>query len=142
MAYPLDIDPNQDHLKISKHNYVRPDINQSKGSFDVNTKEKVYKGASFDIWDNDTGEYYAWFDKEKYLNKLENKYKLSQYKTENFKTLPFERPRIVFRKVTRGNDTRTMRAALAPPNTIHTDASQFIFFPRGNRNLFFDNLHF
>ena len=46
MAYPLDIDPNQDHLKISKHNYVRPDINQSKTSFDVNTKEKVYKGAS------------------------------------------------------------------------------------------------
>ena len=46
MAYPLDIDPNQDHLKISKHNYVRPDINQSKASFDVNTKEKVYKGAS------------------------------------------------------------------------------------------------
>ena len=46
MAYPLDIDPNQDHLKISKHNYVRPDINQSKASFDVNTKVKVPKGAS------------------------------------------------------------------------------------------------
>ena len=24
-----------------------------------------------------------------------------------------------------------MRAALAPPNTIHTDASQFQFFPTG-----------
>ena len=46
MAYPLDIDPDQDHLKISKHNYVRPDINQSKGSFDVNTKQPVNKGAS------------------------------------------------------------------------------------------------
>ena len=52
MAYPLDIDPNQDHLKISKHNYVRPDINQSKGSFDVNTKEKVYKGASGEVRTN------------------------------------------------------------------------------------------
>ena len=119
---------------------VQGDFNSTTGKpfFDLKSKScpfgfwKVYKGSSFDIWDNDTGEYYAWFDKEKYLNKLENKYKLSQYKTENFKTLPFERPRIVFRKVTRGNDTRTMRAALAPPNTIHTDASQFVFFPRGN----------
>ena len=31
MAYPLDIDPNQDHFKIMRYNYVRPDINQSKG---------------------------------------------------------------------------------------------------------------
>ena len=46
MAYPLDINVDQDHLKISKHNYVRPDINQSKGSFDVNYKKAVPKGAS------------------------------------------------------------------------------------------------
>ena len=46
MAYPLDINVDQDHLKISKHNYVRPDINQSKGPHDVNVKEKVNKGAS------------------------------------------------------------------------------------------------
>ena len=46
MAYPLDINVDQDHLKISKHNYVRPDINQSKGPHDVNNKEKVPKGAS------------------------------------------------------------------------------------------------
>ena len=46
MAYPLDIDPNQDHLKISKHNYVRPDINQSKGSFDAAYKTVTNKGAS------------------------------------------------------------------------------------------------
>ena len=52
MAYPLDINVDQDHLKISKHNYVRPDINQSKGSFDVNVKEKVYKGASGEVRTN------------------------------------------------------------------------------------------
>ena len=46
MAYPLDINVDQDHLKISKHNYVRPDINQSKGPHDVNNKVKVPKGAS------------------------------------------------------------------------------------------------
>ena len=29
-AYPFDIDPSQDHLKIQKWEYVRPNINQSK----------------------------------------------------------------------------------------------------------------
>ena len=29
-AYPLDIDLDQDHFKITRYNYVRPDINQSK----------------------------------------------------------------------------------------------------------------
>ncbi len=32
MAYPLDIDLEQDHFKITRYNYVRPDINQSKPS--------------------------------------------------------------------------------------------------------------
>ena len=30
MAYPLDLALDQDHLKITRYNYVRPDINQSK----------------------------------------------------------------------------------------------------------------
>ena len=30
MAYPLDIDLNQDHFKITRYKYVRPDINMSK----------------------------------------------------------------------------------------------------------------
>ena len=29
-AYPFDIDPSQDHLKIQKWEYVRPNVNQSK----------------------------------------------------------------------------------------------------------------
>ena len=49
MAYPLDIDPDQDHFKISKHNYVRADINQSKGANDVRIKTLVYKGASGEV---------------------------------------------------------------------------------------------
>ena len=32
MAYPLDIDTKQDHLKITKYKYVRPNINQSKSA--------------------------------------------------------------------------------------------------------------
>ena len=32
MAYPVDIDLEQDHFKITRYNYIRPDINQSKPS--------------------------------------------------------------------------------------------------------------
>jgi hypothetical protein len=30
MAYPVDIDPSQDHFKITRYRYSRPDVNQSK----------------------------------------------------------------------------------------------------------------
>ena len=30
MAYPVDIDPSQDHFKITRYRYTRPDVNQSK----------------------------------------------------------------------------------------------------------------
>ena len=30
MAYPVDIDPSQDHFKITRYRYARPDVNQSK----------------------------------------------------------------------------------------------------------------
>ena len=32
MAYPSDIDLEQDHFKITRYNYARPDVNQSKPS--------------------------------------------------------------------------------------------------------------
>ena len=32
MQYPYDIDKNQDHLKISRYNYVRPNLNMSKSA--------------------------------------------------------------------------------------------------------------
>ena len=31
LSYPFDLNPKQDHFKIMRYNYVRPDINQSKG---------------------------------------------------------------------------------------------------------------
>ena len=38
MAYPLDIDPNQDHFKIMRYNYVRRGRNQSKGPYQAKNK--------------------------------------------------------------------------------------------------------
>ena len=31
MSYPSDLNPKQDHFKIMRYNYIRPDINMSKG---------------------------------------------------------------------------------------------------------------
>ena len=39
MAYPLDINFRQDHFKITKYEYVRPDINQSKSQRDVKARK-------------------------------------------------------------------------------------------------------
>ena len=49
-AYPFDIDPSQDHLKIQKWDYVRPNVNQSKpnqgpATQDVNVAGDNVKGS-------------------------------------------------------------------------------------------------
>ena len=41
MAYPLDLNFKQDHFKITKFNYVRPSVNQSKSQRDVEKKKDV-----------------------------------------------------------------------------------------------------
>ena len=43
LRYPLDFDINQDHLKIVRHEYVRPGINQSKATNTQSTGTKVVK---------------------------------------------------------------------------------------------------
>ena len=50
-AYPFDLSPDQDHLKIIKYNYVRPNINQSKpntsGDPTSNTAGDSVKGSKY-----------------------------------------------------------------------------------------------
>ncbi len=43
LRYPLDFDTNQDHLKIVRHEYVRPGINQSKSANIESETSKVNK---------------------------------------------------------------------------------------------------
>ena len=51
-AYPFDLNTDQDHLKIMKYNYVRPNINQSKpnisGDPTSNTAGDSVKGSKYD----------------------------------------------------------------------------------------------
>ena len=101
----------------------------------------VYKGASFDLWTPDTGEYYAWADPERMLNHLQGKRArargrgaFAEFDVEwraDPDTLPCLRPRIAFRDISRATDSRTVRAALVPPRVFVTNAAPYLLWPRG-----------
>ena len=54
MSYPLDLNPRQDHFKIMKYNYIRPDINMSKGP-DEERRLESYSKPSNSVRQNKTG---------------------------------------------------------------------------------------
>ena len=54
MSYPFDLNPRQDHFKIMRYNYVRPDINQSKGPDQERVLES-YRKESNSVRQNKTG---------------------------------------------------------------------------------------
>jgi len=91
----------------------------------------IFKGESFDIWEPDRGPecYYAWANPKPAQDWLYAKRMRAGNSTRDSAhgefplayrqkrdTLPCFEPRIAFRDVTRSTDTRTVRAALLPPN--------------------------
>lgn len=92
----------------------------------------VYKGASFDIWEPDTGSYYGWGKKESLIEYLKDKRSRSRKWPETDRELPCFSPRIAFRRVTRATDSRTIRTALIPPNVFMRDADPFLLWERGD----------
>ena len=107
---------------------------------------KVYKGASFDLWNPDTGEYNSYANPEKVLKWLQEKRiranrssRDSVHKEFNYeyiqdeKTLSPFQPRIAFRDISRATDTRTVRCALIPPNNFITNTGPVLMFPRGDK---------
>lgn len=100
------------------------DIEEVKGRI------PVYAGASFNLWDPDAGEPYAYSEPQVLRAHLENKLERavrtarSAYYRIDFLNgeLPLDRPRIAFRDVTNQTNTRTTIAALIPPGTsvVHT----------------------
>ena len=108
----------------------------------------VYKGKSFDIWNPDTGNYYAWADPEpvqEWLHKKRLRSGLSKRRNtahgefpkrhlENSATLPCFAPRVAFRDVSRATDTRTLRAALLPPSIFVGNQAPYLLWPRGDEN--------
>ncbi|MCY4232803.1 MAG: hypothetical protein OXE59_03535 [Bacteroidetes bacterium] len=105
----------------------------------------VYKGASFDLWQPDTGFYYAWANpediKEFLLTKRQRAGKnrrsvhseFSLEFRENECTLPCNYPRIAFRDVSNSIDSRTVVTCLIPPKVFVTDAAPYFLWPHGDQ---------
>jgi len=103
----------------------------------------VYKGASFNIWNPDTGTYYAWADPQPALDRLQQKRATSgknsvhrEFPAEYLhdpSTLPCFRPRIAFRDVTGRTAQRTVIACLVPPKVFITNKGPYFLWPRGDK---------
>ena len=105
----------------------------------------VYKGASFDIWQPDTGIYYAWASPEPALDWLQRK-RLRAAKSRRDTvhrefapdylhdklTLPCFAPRIAFRDITNRTNQRTVIACLVPPKVFITNKGPYFLWPRGD----------
>jgi len=104
----------------------------------------VYKGASFDLWEPDTGEYYAWADPDYICGVLQER-RLKQAKLARSafaqlprevivdrSTLPCRFPRIAFRDVARATDSRTFHCALVPPDVVITNKGPYFLWTQGD----------
>ena len=104
----------------------------------------VYKGTSFNLWDPDTGVYYDSVDAVSVTAHLQSK-RLSQSRTARSafadlpevvlrdpSTLPCRRARIAFRDVARSTDTRTIVAALIPPDRVLVHQAPYLLRTAGS----------
>lgn len=104
----------------------------------------IYKGASFDLWKPDTGQYYAWGDPEVLTSYLQAKrrraarnprsgfHAMDPEWVQDKETLPCLDPRIAFRDVTNRTNRRTVIAALIPPRVFITNKGPYFIWPRGD----------
>lgn len=103
----------------------------------------VYTGASFNLWNPDTGVYYASTQSAKITDHLQQK-RLRQHSRSNSAfskftlswiedpaTLSCLRPRIVFRDVTRSTDPRTVIVALVPGELVSVHKAPYLLMIRG-----------
>ncbi len=131
---------------------IQGDLNATWGKplMDFNSPEcpkgfwPIYKGESFDIWEPDTGSYYAWADPNIVIQHLHektlrgthlSKSAFSEFEPRVFvkpESLPCHAPRIAFRDVSRATDSRTVRVALVPPKVFIANQAPYLLWPRGD----------
>jgi hypothetical protein len=151
---PLDLDEEGEwrarpHTELHATNDKKKDDGTTLMHFTEDPPEgfwPIFKGSSFDIWTPDAGERYAWADPDVMLDHLqesrENSYRYAG-KRSAFYEMPEEwvhdpdtlsccSPRVAFRDVSRATDTRTVRAALVPPDTFLTNKAPYFLWPRGD----------
>ena len=103
----------------------------------------VYGGRSFNLWQPDTGDYYAWAERERITSALHERRargqknrrsafsEFSREWAEDRATLPCLRPRIAFRDVTNRTNQRTAIAALVPADRVLANQAPYILWPAG-----------
>ncbi len=105
----------------------------------------VYKGESFDLWQPDTGIYYAWADPKPALAWIQSKRvrankrrgnsphrEFSQSHVRNQGTLAAYSARIAFRDITNRTNRRTVIACLVPPQVLIANQAPYLLWPRGD----------
>ena len=127
------------------------DATNQKSLMDLASRERpegywpVYKGASFDLWNPDTGRYYAWIDPGPALAWLQKKRLWAKQRVprsahrefprsyiEDAGTLAPLSARVAFRNVTNRTNRRTVIACLVPPSVLISNAAPYFLFPRGD----------
>jgi hypothetical protein len=132
---------------------VRPhrefDATNDKKYFDFDPDDTddlwpVYKGASFNLWEPDTGTYYAWADPNEVTGVLQDKRVRGGRRANsvwsgfgaewlaNPDTLPCRYPRVAFRDVARATDSRTVIAALVPGSIVITNQAPYLLWQEGD----------
>ena len=103
----------------------------------------VYAGRSFDLWEPETGDYYASVDAERITSYLQAKrlrghrirrsvfHEFSFDWIDDASTLAVLQPRILYRDVTRATDTRTVRVALVPGELVAVEQSPSLIWSKG-----------
>jgi len=104
----------------------------------------VYKGASFNLWQPDTGTYYAWAIPAVVTAELHQRrtraQRLARSAFSEFsrewatdpETLPCWYPRIAFRDIARATDSRTVIACLLPGQIVLTNKAPYLVWPQGD----------
>lgn len=106
----------------------------------------VYSGSSFNLWEPETGEIYAWVHPDEITEHLYAKrlrqanhsrsafYDVPEDLIDDRSTLPCLHPRIAFRDVARATDQRTMIAALIPPRVVPQHKAPYLLRLRGDES--------
>jgi hypothetical protein len=98
----------------------------------------VYAGESFDLWQPDTGSYYAFTDAQTIQRAAHEKWKraprgspyteLPMEWRQNASNHPIFSPRIAFRDVTNRTNTRTLVCALIPPKVVTVQVAPWVLW--------------
>jgi hypothetical protein len=114
------------------------------GSEPADDRWPVYRGSSFNLWEPDTGDYFAAADPavvedillSKRRNQARNRrsafFGLSEEEALDKSTLPCRSPRIVFRDIARANDPRTVIVALVPGERVLTNKAPYLLRSGGD----------